>query len=215
MLPSYTPTRIPTPSLNSTTVVPHSICPHSVNGSSISRTLHPNQYVLPNGKTKSRVLLKNVLYVPTMKVTLVSIGKLATAGYVALFRDNSNGLYRTRNQYSTPFAAAAEAPEELTMGELHARLSHIGTATIRDMVMKGMVTGVKLNPEHSSMDQCESCEYGKATRKPMCGAHHPPKWQGRKATTAHSQMIIPAIQVSISWLQNLTPMTPIASMKPG
>ena len=66
---------------------------------------------IPNGNTKARILLKNVLYAPSMGVTLVSISKLAAAGYSALFRDSvcrifnprkklvgeipiSNGLYR-------------------------------------------------------------------------------------------------------------------------
>ena len=66
---------------------------------------------IPNGNTKARILLKNVLYAPSMGVTLVSISKLAATGYAALFRDSvcrifnppkklvseipiSNGLYR-------------------------------------------------------------------------------------------------------------------------
>ncbi|KIJ06095.1 hypothetical protein PAXINDRAFT_22965, partial [Paxillus involutus ATCC 200175] len=40
---------------------------------------------LPNGANKTRILLKNVLYAPSMGVTLVSISKLTAAGYAALF----------------------------------------------------------------------------------------------------------------------------------
>ncbi|KAF8517014.1 hypothetical protein BU17DRAFT_26603, partial [Hysterangium stoloniferum] len=40
---------------------------------------------IPNGKSKTCVLLKNVLYAPSMGVTLVSISKLAAMGYAALF----------------------------------------------------------------------------------------------------------------------------------
>ncbi|KIK81023.1 hypothetical protein PAXRUDRAFT_116339, partial [Paxillus rubicundulus Ve08.2h10] len=55
----------------------------------------------------------------------------------------------------------------LTMEELHARLSHISPVTIREMLTKGMVEGVKLDPQHEAMGQCESCENAKATRKPI------------------------------------------------
>ncbi|KIJ16196.1 hypothetical protein PAXINDRAFT_41588, partial [Paxillus involutus ATCC 200175] len=55
----------------------------------------------------------------------------------------------------------------LTIEDLHVRLSHIAPATICKMLAKGMVEGVKLNPLHKSMGQCESYEYAKATRKPI------------------------------------------------
>ncbi|KIK81024.1 hypothetical protein PAXRUDRAFT_157076, partial [Paxillus rubicundulus Ve08.2h10] len=40
---------------------------------------------IPNRESKTRVLLKDVLYTPSMGVTLVSISKLVAAGYSALF----------------------------------------------------------------------------------------------------------------------------------
>jgi hypothetical protein len=140
---------------------------------------------IPNGNSKSRILLKNVLYAPSMGVTLVSISKLAAAGYAALFRDSvchifdpkkkllgevivSNGLYRVRNGTARqPFAGAASTVETLTMENLHAHLSHIAPATIREMLAKGMVEGVRLDPAHETMGQCVSCEVAKATRKPI------------------------------------------------
>ncbi|KIJ14154.1 hypothetical protein PAXINDRAFT_41846, partial [Paxillus involutus ATCC 200175] len=61
----------------------------------------------------------------------------------------------------------------LTMEELHARLSHIAPATIREMLAKGAVEGVKLDPLHETMGQCESCEYAKATCKPIGKIHEP------------------------------------------
>jgi hypothetical protein len=39
---------------------------------------------LPNGKSMSRILLKDVLYAPTMGVTLVSISKIAKAGFTTV-----------------------------------------------------------------------------------------------------------------------------------
>lgn len=43
---------------------------------------------VPNGKTRTRILLHDVLYAPSMGVTLISISRLTTAGYTALFRDS-------------------------------------------------------------------------------------------------------------------------------
>jgi hypothetical protein len=43
---------------------------------------------MPNGRTMITILLKDVLYVPKMGVTLVSIGKIDAAGYALLFHKN-------------------------------------------------------------------------------------------------------------------------------
>ena len=125
-----------------------------------------------------------------MGVTLVSISKLAAAGYAALFRDSvcrifnpqkklvgeipiSNSLYCIRCTVKQPFAGAANATEVLTMEELHTCLSHVAPSMIHDMLTKGMVEGVKLDPMHSTMGQCKSCEYGKAIRKPIRTVREP------------------------------------------
>jgi len=77
-----------------------------------------------------------------------------------------------RNQYPTLFTDATKAKQELTMEELHARLSHVG-ATIHNMLAKGMVTSVKLHLDHATTGQSEACEYGKATCKPIRKDHEP------------------------------------------
>jgi hypothetical protein len=41
------------------------------------------------------------------------------------------------------------------------------------MLAKGAVEGVKLDPLHETMGQCESCEYAKATCKPIGKIHEP------------------------------------------
>ena len=43
------------------------------------------------------------------------------------------------------------------------------------MLAKGMITGVALNPNHTTMGQCASCEYEKVTCKPIrkvCEPNH-------------------------------------------
>ena len=144
---------------------------------------------IPNGSTTTQVLLKYVLYALSMGITLVSISKLAATGYSALFHDSachvfnprkklvgevqvSNGLYHVKHQ-AKAFAGTACADEVLTMEELHHRLSHIGPTLIREMLTKGMVEGVKLDPAHETMGQCESCENAKATCKPIGKVREP------------------------------------------
>ena len=41
--------------------------------------------MLPNGKSTTRILLKDVLYAPKMGLTLISIGKINVAGFALLF----------------------------------------------------------------------------------------------------------------------------------
>ena len=53
------------------------------------------------------------------------------------------------------------------MMKLDCQLSHIALSIIQDLLAKGMVEGVKLNPLYTTMDQCKSCEYGKAVCKPI------------------------------------------------
>ncbi|KIK78858.1 hypothetical protein PAXRUDRAFT_79921, partial [Paxillus rubicundulus Ve08.2h10] len=60
----------------------------------------------------------------------------------------------------------------LTMQELHTQLSHITPTTIHEMLAKGMVEGVKLDPLHKTMGQCESCMYGKVVCKPIWKTHN-------------------------------------------
>ena len=43
---------------------------------------------LPNRRSKLQILLKNVLYTPTMGLTLVSISKITKAGLTTVFHKN-------------------------------------------------------------------------------------------------------------------------------
>lgn len=70
------------------------------------------------------------------------------------------------------YLKAAKEDDKLTLEDLHARLSHISVTAIHEMISKGMVAGIKLHPG-SMMEQCASCEYGKATRKPIGNACEP------------------------------------------
>ncbi|KIK75442.1 hypothetical protein PAXRUDRAFT_55533, partial [Paxillus rubicundulus Ve08.2h10] len=92
-----------------------------------------------------------------MGVTLISISKLAAAGYAALFCDSICRIFD---------------PHKKVMGEIPLnnglyRVKHQSTNTL------GMVEGVCLNLLHTTMGQCEACEYVKATCKPIGKEHEP------------------------------------------
>ena len=58
------------------------------------------------------------------------------------------------------------AKETLTLNQLHCRMGHALIQVIRDLVAHGMVTGLRLEyTPTGKLFFCESCVYGKATRK--------------------------------------------------
>ena len=98
---------------------------------------------IPNRSHKnSRILLKDVLYAPSMGVTLISISKIAGAGSTVVFTRNScriynkdrnmigeikvkGGLYRVHYSASGVEGYSAQTNEILTVDELHRRLGHV------------------------------------------------------------------------------------------
>lgn len=137
---------------------------------------------VPNGPTTSRVLLRDVLYAPTMGVTLVSISRITKAGSNVLFTGDTckifdkdrkivgkikvdGGLYRVyqgRRPDSEEFAGKAR--EVLSIDELHRRMGHVSHSAARALVQKKLVSGIELD-ESSKATVCESCEWAKGVRK--------------------------------------------------
>ena len=96
---------------------------------------------IPNGKSVTRIHLKDVLYALKMGITLISISKLDVAGFAALFRDKccqifsekrkklsevplTKGLYCLKSACK-PFVGLTKASDTLTMAEIHLRLGHL------------------------------------------------------------------------------------------
>jgi transposase InsO family protein len=134
---------------------------------------------VPNGTSSTSITLKDALYAPDMGLTVVSISRIAAAGYSIAFEGKSctiknksgkivgdipaspNGLYKV--EHALAAAAAAEQVDILTV---HRRLGHISVDTIRSLVRTNAVTGLHLiDPIPSSPLICDSCDYAKATRK--------------------------------------------------
>jgi len=124
---------------------------------------------VPNGKGQStRVLLEDVLYAPSMGVTLVSISRIAASGSRVVFEGTGckiynkdhvrigaittyQGLYRTYTLRSSETAATTSTNDPppdvgiLDINELHRRLGHVLHEAARKLVEKGLVEGVQLD----------------------------------------------------------------------
>src|SRR6267154_1653534 len=199
--------------LNFRTIDPHPI--RAADKRTFNAIGKGNLYVeLSNGNKRTRILLKDVLYAPCMGVTLVSISRLTATGYAMLFQGTlckiydshkkqlgeipvQGGLYRLKRQpKKPPFAGIAGADETLTMEELHHRLCHIAPSSIREMLTKGMIEGVKLDPLHQTMGQCKSCEHAKATRKPI-GKVQEPKHREKFGDEVHTNLWGPSTTLTL------------------
>jgi GAG-pre-integrase domain len=60
--------------------------------------------------------------------------------------------------------AAGATTKTVKLSELHKRLSHISIDTIHSLIKNNVIGGIKLT---NDLDEfaCDSCKYGKATRK--------------------------------------------------
>ena len=138
---------------------------------------------VPNGHSMTTILLKDVLHCPDMGLTLISISRVAAAGYASLFRGSTckifdqrkkqigevhakNGLYRVDHYAERREEMGGVAKEVLTVEELHRRMGHIAPDAAKRLVSEGAVTGIELDLS-SELKSCDSCEYAKATRKPI------------------------------------------------
>ena len=98
---------------------------------------------MPNGQSSTKILLKDVLYVPKTGITLVSISKIDAAGYAVLFHKSQlqifslmkekkllvkiqmrNGLYHVEHEKDVDVAAAV-IPEVVFIEKLHQLMGHI------------------------------------------------------------------------------------------
>jgi len=51
---------------------------------------------VPNGKSTSHILLQDVLYAPKMGLTLVSISRIASAGFTTIFFQQTMKIFGPR-----------------------------------------------------------------------------------------------------------------------
>ena len=98
---------------------------------------------VPNGESSTQITLKDVLHAPDMGATIVSISRIAKAGFSVCFEGQSckikdacnkvigiipasnNGLYKVDRVY-----AVVTAPERVDLPSMHCRLRHIALDAI-------------------------------------------------------------------------------------
>jgi transposase InsO family protein len=147
---------------------------------------------VPNGDLPpSKILLKDVLYAPTMAVTLVSISRIAAAGSTVIFAGDAcriydrerrvigrikvkGGLYRVYATRPLGGEYAGKTKEVLSLDELHRRLGHVSHERAKLLVEKGLVEGIELDVDSKSTI-CESCEWAKGERKAMAKIRERPR----------------------------------------
>ena len=136
------------------------------------------QIEVPNGQSSTSVLLKDTLYAPQIGVTIVSVSRIAKAGYLVSFEDNccnirkgedkqtvgsipanGNGVYKVEHALT-----ASAAFEQVSIHTLHRRLGHVSLDSIRNLTRNNAIAGVQVIDD-GSPSICDSCEYAKATRK--------------------------------------------------
>ena len=111
---------------------------------------------IPNGADITQLKLTEVLYLPEVGYTLVSIGHLDEKGFTVTFlgsqctihgSDSSQigavpkmkGLYRVAHD---EHESANAVDEELTLDQFHHWMGHISTGVARKLVEKGFMTSV-------------------------------------------------------------------------
>jgi hypothetical protein len=136
-----------------------------------------------NGE-KVPVTLKEVLYVPKLKMKLVSVSVLDDRGAEVSFKSGvctvtaSNRkftfghkvgkLYRLSSsspeEYSCNGASATGNPNSLSLW--HLRLGHLNTQDVKKLASENMVEGIAINPKDVAVN-CEGCSLGKQSRVPF------------------------------------------------
>ena len=100
---------------------------------------------LPNGSHPTQMVLKQTLYAPNIRFTLISLSRVVQGGFAVHFEDNwceistrepkrrviakvieSNGLYRLANSHATEDSVNV-ARTKMTIDELHRKMGHIST----------------------------------------------------------------------------------------
>ena len=115
---------------------------------------------LPNGSQSTEVTMRNVFHVPSMTTTLISVGHLDKAGYLAHFGRGkyqieapdgtiiadlplTHGLYTMHAKVSRSDGESGPVVKR-SLVDAHRLLGHIHYQAIRDGIRGGYITGIEL-----------------------------------------------------------------------
>ncbi len=139
---------------------------------------------LPNGSGSTRMILKQTLYAPNIRFTLISLSRVIKAGFAVHFEGSqceiivsnptrkviakipeSNGLFRLRDNGAREDTANL-ASAEMTIDELHRKMGHISHKAAEHMVKAHHVDGIRLITELTPQP-CDVCIRAKIARTPV------------------------------------------------
>ena len=140
---------------------------------------------VPNGP--NNVILHEVLHIPTLGANLISLGQLQRGGATIngltygislawngdeFLRANLIGSHGTLYQIACSTLndnndQVAYIANDQTMRLWHRRLGHIAPRTIKMMMDKNLVTGLRINSPREFDRLCNGCAQGKAIRPPL------------------------------------------------
>ena len=83
-----------------------------------------------------------------------------------------NGLYKVAHQQNEYAGVAGEAI--ISLEEMHRRMGHVSPWSIKRMIAEKAFTGPTID-DSADLKACESCKYGKATRKPISNVRQSPR----------------------------------------
>lgn len=123
--------------------------------------------------------LKNVLYVPELGVTLISIACLSICGYTVSFsglnaiveRDNTINMTASRSGevvITHSDSALVAATCQTTLNVWHEGLGHANRRIIQRMASGIAVMGMLITPESPPLNECcHGCQVGKMHKLPF------------------------------------------------
>lgn len=123
---------------------------------------------------------ENVLYVPSLRKNLFSVGICTSKGYDIVFKEKtvlvsshgklcSQGYKQDNHVYRMFFVVTSKSEASLetnistvSLRVLHERMGHINVKTIQEMIKKNTIKDIELSNTDDFF--CEACQFGKAHR---------------------------------------------------
>jgi len=141
---------------------------------------------IPNGKSTTLIMLKEVLHALDITATLISVGHIDQARYSATAKGSTctifnvnrhtvglipaqNGLYKIEHRVAASDHALLANPA-LTIMDLHWCMGHIAPEAAKWLIMEGLITRVSLN-SGSKAKPCDTCTYTKMACQPVSKEH--------------------------------------------
>ena len=156
------------------------------NGQEVKAEAEGNVLLLESDYLGRRLVLRNVLYIPSFAANIISIKEakktgssfemhaggctIKMDGHIILeAKDGPNGITYVKSSTtaalknkSYSFPTTAKIPELW-----HTRLGHLGYNNVQRLLSGDMVKGPKFSFDLESIAPCEPCLIGKATRRPF------------------------------------------------